>query len=72
MMRLISAYTISAFDDCGGHINPFDGYHLHGARGTPQLPPDVAPSPITGVVGIKTVVGIGSPFSSHSMRPSTQ
>ena len=30
---ILGAYTIAAFDDCGGHINPFDGYHLHGARG---------------------------------------
>ncbi|MEM9653154.1 MAG: YHYH protein [Actinomycetota bacterium] len=27
---ILSAYTIAAFDDCGGHINPIDGYHLHG------------------------------------------
>ncbi len=30
---ILSAYTIAAFDDCGGHFNPFDGYHLHGAIG---------------------------------------
>ncbi|MGB1287622.1 MAG: YHYH protein, partial [Aggregatilineales bacterium] len=30
---ILSAYTIAAFDDCGGHFNPFDGYHLHGAVG---------------------------------------
>lgn len=30
---ILSAYTIAVFDDCGGHINPVDGYHLHGARG---------------------------------------
>jgi hypothetical protein len=30
---ILGAYTIAPFDDCGGHINPFDGYHLHGARG---------------------------------------
>ncbi len=29
---ILSAYTIAAFDDCGGHYNPTDGYHLHGAR----------------------------------------
>lgn len=33
VQAILSAYTIAAFDDCGGHINPFDGYHLHGARG---------------------------------------
>lgn len=28
-----AAYTIAAFDDCGGHINPFEGYHYHAATG---------------------------------------
>ena len=28
-----SAYTIAAFDDCGGHVNPNDGYHYHAATG---------------------------------------
>ena len=27
------AYTIAAFDDCGGHINPNTGYHYHAATG---------------------------------------
>lgn len=26
---ILSAYTIAAFDDCGGHFNPIEGYHLH-------------------------------------------
>ena len=30
---ILGAYTIAAFDDCGGHVNPFDGYHMHGATG---------------------------------------
>ncbi len=30
---ILGAYTIAAFDDCGGHINPVAGYHLHGAVG---------------------------------------
>ncbi len=34
---ILSAYTIAVFDDCGGHINPFDGYHLHGARGCSEF-----------------------------------
>ena len=28
----MSAYTIAAFDDCVGHVNPFAGYHYHGAN----------------------------------------
>lgn len=34
---ILGAYTIAAFDDCGGHINPIDGYHLHGARGCSEV-----------------------------------
>ena len=34
---ILGAYTIAAFDDCGGHYNPFDGYHLHGAVGCSTL-----------------------------------
>ncbi len=30
---ILGAYTIAAFDDCGAHFNPFEGYHLHGATG---------------------------------------
>jgi hypothetical protein len=26
---ILGAYTIAAFDDCGGHFNPFEGYHMH-------------------------------------------
>ena len=26
---ILSAYTIAAFDDCGGHVNPHVGYHYH-------------------------------------------
>ncbi|MEM9036536.1 MAG: hypothetical protein AAGA99_22095 [Actinomycetota bacterium] len=37
---ILSAYTIAAFDDCGGHYNPVDGYHLHGAVGCSELDGD--------------------------------
>jgi len=30
---ILGAYTIAAFDDCAGHINPALGYHIHGATG---------------------------------------
>ena len=30
---ILSAYTIAAFDDCGGHVNPNAGYHYHAATG---------------------------------------
>lgn len=28
---ILSNYTIAAFDDCGGHVNPAFGYHYHAA-----------------------------------------
>jgi len=28
---ILGAYTIAAFDDCGGHFNPAEGYHMHAA-----------------------------------------
>lgn len=37
---ILSAYTIAAFDNCGGHLNPFDGYHMHGATGCSELAVD--------------------------------
>jgi YHYH protein len=27
--RILGAYTIAPFDDCGGHVNPHAGYHYH-------------------------------------------
>lgn len=30
---ILANYTVAIFDDCGGHINPFDGYHYHAATG---------------------------------------
>ena len=34
---ILGAYTIAAFDDCGGHVNPFEGYHYHAATGCSEL-----------------------------------
>ncbi len=39
---ILGAYTIAAFDDCGAHFNPFDGYHMHGAVGCSELDDQVA------------------------------
>ncbi|EMI53218.1 hypothetical protein RSSM_05327 [Rhodopirellula sallentina SM41] len=30
---IIKAHTIAPFDDAGGHVNPFAGYHYHAATG---------------------------------------
>ncbi len=34
---ILGAYTIAAFDDCGGHVNPFEGYHVHAATGCGEI-----------------------------------
>ena len=34
---ILGAYTIAAFDDCGGHLNPFVGYHQHAATGCSEV-----------------------------------
>ncbi len=39
---ILGAYTIAAFDDCGGHINPDDGYHMHAALGCSDADGEVA------------------------------
>ena len=30
---ILGNYTIGAFDRCGGHVNPQEGYHMHGTTG---------------------------------------
>lgn len=30
---ILGSYTLGVFDDCGGHINPHEGYHYHGLTG---------------------------------------
>lgn len=34
---ILAANTIAAFDDCGGHINPAEGYHYHAALGCSNI-----------------------------------
>ncbi|PCM44570.1 YHYH protein [Marinobacter sp. ANT_B65] len=34
---ILGAHTIAAFDDCGGHVNPFEGYHMHAATGCSEV-----------------------------------
>ncbi|MEQ9462650.1 MAG: YHYH protein [Haliea sp.] len=33
VQAILAAYTIAAFDDCGGHVNPVEGYHYHASVG---------------------------------------
>ncbi len=34
---ILGNYTIAAFDDCGGHVNPHEGYHYHAATGCTEI-----------------------------------
>ncbi len=42
---ILGAYTIAAFDDCGAHFNPFEGYHMHGAVGCSEVVDSSADDP---------------------------
>ena len=43
------AYTIGPLDDCGGHVNPFEGYHYHAATGcSKEVPSRDGHSPMLG------------------------
>ncbi|MGL4236370.1 YHYH protein [Tabrizicola sp.] len=36
--RILGAYTLAPFDDCGGHVNPHAGYHYHAVTGcSPEI-----------------------------------
>ncbi|CAA0093697.1 Uncharacterised protein [Zhongshania aliphaticivorans] len=46
---ILGAYTIAAFDDCGGHINAHQGYHYHSTTGcTDKLMNDDGHAPLVG------------------------
>ncbi len=49
---ILGAYTIAAFDDCGGHINVHQGYHYHSTTGcTDKLTTDDGHAPLVGYAG---------------------
>lgn len=46
---ILGAYTIAAFDDCGGHINEHQGYHYHSTTGcTDTVVSDDGYAPLIG------------------------
>jgi len=45
---ILGAYTIAAFDDCGGHINVHQGYHYHAATGCTDAPTGDGHAPLIG------------------------
>lgn len=38
---ILGSYSIGAFDPCGGHVNPQEGYHLHATTGCSDVTTDV-------------------------------
>ena len=47
---ILAAHTIAPFDDCGGHVNPHDGYHYHAAAGcSPEVARVASHAAIIGV-----------------------
>ncbi|MGA7436217.1 MAG: YHYH protein [Solirubrobacterales bacterium] len=39
---ILGNYTIGAFDPCGGHVNPQEGYHMHATTGCSDSTQEVA------------------------------
>ena len=67
---ILGAYTIAAFDDCGGHFNPTAGYHLHaytGCEGVEYESQIDDPDAETKIIGYAMDgVAVFAPLSSKS------
>ncbi len=67
---ILGAYTIAAFDDCGGHFNPTAGYHLHAYTGCEGIEYDSHidnPDAETKIIGYAMDgVAVFAPLSSKS------
>jgi hypothetical protein len=67
---ILGAYTIAAFDDCGGHFNPTAGYHLHAYTGCDGIEYDSHidnPNAETKMIGYAMDgVAVFAPLSSKS------
>ena len=67
---ILSAYTIAAFDDCGGHFNPTAGYHLHAYTGCDGVEYDLHidnPDAETKIIGYAMDgVAVFAPLSSQT------
>ena len=67
---ILGAYTIAAFDDCGGHFNPTAGYHLHaytGCEGVEYESHIDNPNAETKIIGYAMDgVAVFAPLSSKS------
>ncbi|MFG0298600.1 MAG: YHYH protein [Phycisphaerales bacterium JB047] len=48
---ILAAYTLAPFDDAGGHINPYNGYHYHAATGhTKEVAQPDGHAPLIGYI----------------------
>lgn len=67
---ILGAYTIAAFDDCGGHFNPFEGYHMHAytaCEGTEYSSHIEDPDEETPIIGYALDgVAVFAPLSSNT------
>ncbi len=46
---ILDAHTLAPLDDCGGHVNPHEGYHYHAANGcTKEAEQKAKHSPLLG------------------------
>ncbi|WP_371153248.1 YHYH protein [Jannaschia sp. 2305UL9-9] len=61
---ILGAYTIAAFDDCGGHINPHVGYHYHAVTDCLEHSPA---EPVSDGHGAQ----IGIAMDGHAIMPHT-
>ena len=48
MNAILGAYTVAAFDDCGGHVNTHQGYHYHANMGCTDKVTDESHAPLVG------------------------
>ncbi|WP_165814661.1 YHYH protein [Labrenzia sp. 011] len=47
---ILDAHTLAPFDDCGGHVNPHEGYHYHAVTGcTPEIAAAEEHAPMIGL-----------------------
>ena len=67
---ILGAYTIAAFDDCGGHFNPSAGYHMHAytnCEGADYEAKIKDPDAETSIIGYAMDgVAVFAPLSSHT------
>lgn len=63
---ILGNYTIGAFDPCGGHVNPQEGYHMHATTGCSDAQGDT-PDGETALFGYALDgYGIHAPYEAGS------